>query len=68
MKEFEILRSCFTDQINNIHISLPFFLWLQAGVASDGKLNGIDVNLYADCGSTPNAIDVGTAQSWVDNG
>ena len=37
-------------------------------MGSDGKLNGIDVNLYADCGSTPNAIDVGTAQSWVDNG
>ena len=41
---------------------------VQVGVANDGKLNGIDMNLYADCGSSPNDLDVGYAQTWVDNG
>lgn len=37
-------------------------------MANDGKLNGIDMNLYADCGSSPNDLDVGYAQTWADNG
>ena len=37
-------------------------------MADDGKLNGIDMNLYADCGSSVNDNDVGAAQALVDNG
>ena len=42
--------------------------WLQVGVTNDGKLNGIDMNLYADCSSSPNDLDVAYAETWVDNG
>ena len=37
-------------------------------MANDGKLNGIDMNLYCDCGSSPNDLDVSAAQAWADNG
>ena len=37
-------------------------------MADNGKLNGIDINLYADCGSSINEIDAMIAQAWVDNG
>ena len=37
-------------------------------MANDGKLNGIDMNLYCDCGSSPNDLDVGSAQALADNG
>ena len=37
-------------------------------MTNDGKLNGIDVSFYADCGSSPNEIDVAGAQIWADNG
>ena len=37
-------------------------------MANDGKLNGIDMSLYCDCGSSPNDLDVSAAQAWADNG
>ena len=37
-------------------------------MANDGKLNGIDLNMYADCGSSVNDADVAFAQAWADNG
>ena len=37
-------------------------------MANDGTLNGIDMNLYCDCGSSPNDVDVSGAQAWADNG
>ena len=37
-------------------------------MANDGKLNGIDMNLYCDCGSSGNDVDVGFAQLLADNG
>ena len=37
-------------------------------MANDGKLNGIDMNLYADRGSRPNDLDVGYTQTLADNG
>nr|XP_058949586.1 xanthine dehydrogenase/oxidase-like isoform X1 [Pocillopora verrucosa] len=61
------MRLNLSTNMEMVGVREPYKATYKAGVASDGKLNGIDVNLYADCGSTPNAIDVGTAQSWVDN-
>ena len=37
-------------------------------MTNDGKLNGIDLTFYVDCGSSPNEIDVAGAQIWADNG
>ena len=37
-------------------------------MTNDGKLNGIDLTFYVDCGSSPNEIDVAGAQMWADNG
>ncbi|CAH3170659.1 unnamed protein product [Porites lobata] len=45
----------------------PYKATYKVGVANDGKLNGIDMNLYADCGSSPNDLDVGYAQTLADN-
>lgn len=52
-----------SDGLNESVIS-----WLQIGVANNGKLNGIDMNLYCDCGSSVNDVDVSYAQMWADNG
>lgn len=45
----------------------PYKATYKVGVTNDGKLNGIDMNLYADCGSSSNDLDVSYAQTWVDN-
>ena len=49
--------------LNSSHI-----LFCKVGVTSEGKLNGIDLSFYCDCGSSPNEVDVSVAQVYADNG
>ena len=37
-------------------------------MANDGKLNGINMNMYVDSGSCPNDLDASYALTWADNG
>ena len=53
---------------DGLKVTSQYSYFLQIGVANDGKLNGIDMSLYCDCGSSPNDLDVSGAQAWADNG
>ncbi|XP_068702018.1 xanthine dehydrogenase/oxidase-like [Montipora foliosa] len=45
----------------------PYKATYKVGVTSEGKLNGIDLSFYCDCGSSPNEVDVSVAQVYADN-
>ena len=40
----------------------------QVGFTDEGKLNGVKIFFYADCGASPNENSVANMYSWLDNG
>ncbi|XP_073232045.1 xanthine dehydrogenase/oxidase-like [Porites lutea] len=45
----------------------PFKAVYKVGVSEDGKLNGIDLNYYGDCGCSSNDATILYARGWMDN-
>lgn len=61
------MRMNLNTNMEMVGLREPYKATYNIGVANDGKLNGIDMNLYCDCGSSPNDLDVSAAQAWADN-
>ncbi|KAJ7381038.1 hypothetical protein OS493_004634 [Desmophyllum pertusum] len=61
------LRLDLNTNMEMVGLREPYKATYKVGVAKDGKLNGIDMNLYCDCGSSVNDVDVLYAQAWSDN-
>ncbi|XP_015777058.1 PREDICTED: indole-3-acetaldehyde oxidase-like [Acropora digitifera] len=62
------MRLDLNTNMEMIGVREPYKATYKVGVTNDGKLNGIDLTFYVDCGSSPNEIDVAGAQIWADNG
>ncbi|XP_074617346.1 xanthine dehydrogenase/oxidase-like [Acropora palmata] len=61
------MRLDLNTNMEMIGVREPYKATYKVGVTNDGKLNGIDLTFYVDCGSSPNEIDVAGAQIWADN-
>ncbi|KAL9979239.1 hypothetical protein ACROYT_G016871 [Oculina patagonica] len=61
------MRMDLNTNMEMIGVREPYKATYMIGVESNGKLNGIDMNLYCDCGSSVNDVDVAYAQMWADN-
>ena len=47
----------------------PYLATYQAGITEEGKLNGIKIMYYCDCGCSPNECPVGLGLfAFADNG
>ena len=40
----------------------------QVGFTDEGKLNGVKVYFYADCGASPNEHSISNMYTWLDSG
>lgn len=46
----------------------PYHTEYQAGFDADGKLQGVYINAYVDCGAAPNDNPISGLGTWGDNG
>ncbi|XP_076471897.1 xanthine dehydrogenase-like [Babylonia areolata] len=61
------LRMDFHTNMKTVGKRFPFLADYEAGFTEEGKLNGVKVTFYGDCGSSPNDSSIGIMYSWLDN-
>ncbi|XP_048242204.1 xanthine dehydrogenase-like isoform X1 [Haliotis rufescens] len=57
----------FHTNMKSIGKRYPFMADYTVGVTNDGKLNGVQMTVYADCGSSPNDCAMGSFPPWMDS-
>ncbi|KAL3841843.1 hypothetical protein ACJMK2_019942 [Sinanodonta woodiana] len=61
------LKMDFHTNMEMIGKRCPYRADYTVGFTDDGKLNGLKINVYADCGSSANDTSLPTLLIWVDN-
>ena len=47
---------------------IELFCDWQVGFTDEGKLNGVKIFFYADCGASPNENSIASMYTWLDSG
>ncbi|ESO95691.1 hypothetical protein LOTGIDRAFT_231915 [Lottia gigantea] len=61
------LQLDFHTNMKMIGKRVPYLARYEVGCTNDGKLNGIKIDYYADCGTTPNDMSNFAMEGWLDN-
>ncbi|XP_052242919.1 uncharacterized protein LOC127852926 [Dreissena polymorpha] len=61
------LRLTLEDNMMMLGKRFPYIADYEVGVTSDGRLNGIKMYYYADCGANPNDNSLPFMQAWANN-
>ncbi|KAK7099077.1 hypothetical protein V1264_003269 [Littorina saxatilis] len=61
------LQMDFHTNMKSIGKRFPFLANYEAGFTEDGKLNGVRIFFYGDCGASPNDNIIPFMYTWLDN-